>query len=130
MKAPIEIPKRSDLSGRRAALQAKLAELTGVFRDRSELAIENSPDMLDAIQMTVNRDLLVERMNMCARTLSDVRAALQKLDNGAYGICEDCDETIGPRRLDAIPWAQVCVKCQEDRDSRRGDEREDVLLAA
>jgi DnaK suppressor protein len=57
-------------------------------------------------------------MNISARILSDVRRALDNLENGDDATCEDCDEQISTRRLDAIPWAQVCMKCQEARDSR------------
>jgi len=116
MKAPIPIHKQ--LNNRRAALEAKLQELTGVFQNRSELTIENSPDILDTIQMATDRDVLAQRMNISARILSDVRRALDSLENGDDAICEDCDEPISPRRLNAIPWAQVCMKCQEARDSR------------
>jgi DnaK suppressor protein len=129
MKAPI--PIHNQLNNRRAALEAKLGELTGVFQDRSELAIENSADILDTIQMTTDRDVLAQRMNIRARILSDVRGALDNLKNGDYGICEDCDEPISPRRLDAIPWARVCVKCQEARDRRReANNCDDFLQAA
>lgn len=117
MKAPIPIHKH--LNHCRAALEAKLGELTGVFQGRSELAIENSADILDTIQMATDRDVLAQRMNINSRILSEVRGALDSLENGDYGICEDCDELISPRRLEAIPWARVCVKCQEARDSCR-----------
>ena len=117
MKAPI--PIHNHFAERRASLEAKLGELTGVFQDRSELAIENSADILDMIQMTTDRDVLAQRMNINSRILSDVRGALDNLENGDYGICEDCDEPISPRRLDVIPWARLCVKCQEARDNRR-----------
>ena len=116
---------------RRAALEKKLGELSGVFKDVSELAVEISPDVLDNVQMTTDREVCVERMNISAQMLSDVRAALESLDDGSYGMCEDCDEPIAPRRLDAIPWARACVRCQEARDRRRmGDERGLLDLAA
>jgi DnaK suppressor protein len=131
MRAPVAIFNHSNLKQRRAALEKKLGELTGVFQDVSELTVETSPDVLDTIQMTTDRDVCVERMNISAQILSDVRAALESLDNGGYGTCEDCDEPISPRRLDAVPWARVCVKCQEARESRRtGDERGSFDLAA
>ena len=113
MKAPTEIRTQ------RAALENKLAELTAGFQDRSGLAIENSADMLDTIRMATDRDVLVQSLNINAQMLSEVREALARLSNGEYGVCEDCDESIAPRRLQAIPWARVCVKCQEARD--RGD---------
>jgi DnaK suppressor protein len=38
---------------------------------------------------------------------------LQKLAGGTFGICEDCDEHIPPRRLMAVPEARLCARCQE-----------------
>ena len=45
--------------------------------------------------------------------LRQVNEALDRLDNGDYGVCQECDEQISPRRLQAVPWAAYCVTCQE-----------------
>jgi DnaK suppressor protein len=130
MKTSSEIRKQPNLNERRAVLEAKVRELTGVFQDRSGLTIENSADMLDTTCMATDRDLLVQRMNINARVLGEVRNALATLNMGEYGVCEDCDQPISPRRLDAIPWARVCVKCQERHDSRAADGEQSFSLAA
>ncbi len=124
MKTPTEIRTP------RAVLENKLAELTAGFQDRSGLTIENSADMLDIIRMATDRDVLVERMNISAQMLSDIREALARLDKGEYGVCEDCDEAISPRRLQAIPWARMCVKCQEARDRSHLNDGDAFSLAA
>src|SRR5450432_23941 len=120
----------TEIRARRTVLEAKLGELTAVFQDRSALTIENSADMLDIIRMATDREVSVQRMNISAQILSDVREALGRLDRGEYGICEDCEESISPRRLEAIPWARVCVKCQEARDRRHDDVDDIYSLAA
>ena len=130
MKSAVEIHKQPNLDERRAILEAKLGELTHVFQDRSGLAIENSADMIDTICMATDRDVLVQRMNMSTRILSEVRKAMATLDNGEYGVCEECEELIGLRRLDAIPWARVCVQCQEGRDRRAADTDDDGVAVA
>jgi DnaK suppressor protein len=124
MNAPTEIRNH------RAALEHKLAELTAGFQDRSGLAIENSADMLDTIRMATDRDVLVQSMNINAQMLSDVREALARFSKGEHGVCEDCDESISPRRLQAIPWARTCVKCQEARDRRDTQDGDEFSLAA
>ena len=124
MNAPTEIRNH------RAALERKLAELTAGFQDRSGLTIENSADMLDTILMATDRDVLVQSMNLNAQILSDVREALTRLGKGEYGVCEDCDEAISQRRLHAIPWARVCVRCQEARDRRNLNNGDEFSLAA
>ena len=119
----------TEINNHRAVLEAKLAELTHSFQDRSGLAVENSADMLDTIRMATDRDILVQQLNMNSQKITDVREALERLKTGAYGVCEDCDEQISPRRLHAIPWARVCVKCQELRD-RSTSLEDDFYLAA
>ena len=41
-----------------------------------------------------------------------LEAALRRIDKGTYGVCEDCDEKIPPRRLEAFLAARLCIKCQ------------------
>ena len=120
----------TEIRNQRAALEHKLAELTAGFQDRSGLAIENSADILDTIRMVTDRDVLVHSMNINARMLSEVREALERLGKGEYGMCEDCEESISPRRLQAIPWARTCVKCQEARDRRDLNDGDEFALAA
>ncbi len=51
--------------------------------------------------------------------LREVRAALGRIDSGSFGICLNCEEDIGARRLAAMPWAPLCIVCQEAVDNRR-----------
>lgn len=47
--------------------------------------------------------------------LARVRAALKALDDGSYGTCADCGKPIAPERLEAIPWASLCIDCARKR---------------
>ena len=44
---------------------------------------------------------------------AQIRAALQRLDGGGFGVCEGCGGAIAPRRLEALPWTTRCVGCAE-----------------
>lgn len=46
------------------------------------------------------------------QTLAEIDAALQRIEEGAYGTCEVCGEPIGAERLSAIPWARLCIDDQ------------------
>jgi DnaK suppressor protein len=61
------------------------------------------------------RDLAL-RSNL-ERMLSQVEQALDRLDNGAYGVCETCGEPIDPARLEALPQAAHCFDCQRRLES-------------
>ena len=49
-------------------------------------------------------------------TCRHVRAALERIAEGAYGTCLECDEEISHKRLHAMPWATLCIACQERAD--------------
>ena len=50
--------------------------------------------------------------------LSEIDNALAQLDSGTYGVCKDCAKPIPPRRLEALPFATMCVNCQSVADKR------------
>lgn len=51
--------------------------------------------------------------------LSQVQAARERLAAGTYGICIDCEQPIPPERLEALPYAALCVSCQSKREKSR-----------
>jgi DnaK suppressor protein len=71
---------------------------------------------MDQVQAAEARDLAIRSLDRSVRRLRQIEEALRRLDKGEYGICENCEEKIGPKRLRAIPWAQFCLKCQEIAD--------------
>ena len=52
------------------------------------------------------------------RQLEQVNAALQRMDEGAYGICLNCGRQIDPERLKALPFAEYCIDCAEQFSER------------
>ena len=60
-----------------------------------------------------------------AATLRRIDRALAKLVDAPedFGLCEECEEEIAPRRLALVPWATLCVACQAKRDPRLGGGR-------
>lgn len=97
-------------------LQVKLAELVKANR-RQELITERSNDPMDQIQSRIDLDMAVLALNTDFRTQKAVETAIALLETGEYGICQDCGEPINPKRLEAIPWTILCVRCQEARDA-------------
>jgi len=55
--------------------------------------------------------------------LSEVNAAIQRLDAGTYGTCVRCGGAVSPRRLDALPYASLCINCQEAAERGRPGQR-------
>ena len=105
-------------------LERKVAELTGVLRNRDGIAIEKSADQMDEIQYASERDLAIRNADRDSAMLRHVKAALARIHDGSFGTCLDCEAAISPKRLAAVPWAPRCIRCQDaaDRDAREGTE--------
>lgn len=76
------------------------------------VAIHGDGNFVDAAQQTT----VVETRSDDAARLADrfrrLARALERLHNGRYGICEECDAAIAPARLLAVPHAELCLTCQ------------------
>jgi DnaK suppressor protein len=102
-------------------LTARQAELIGLIRNREAVAIQTrAADALDQIQHMVERELALESLGRESSFLRETRAALTRIDSGAFGRCLDCEEEINPKRLAAVPWAARCIECQERADHEGG----------
>lgn len=104
------------LEERRKDLQDELASLTAVPRDPMA-AVSFGKRIGDGTTEAVERLNKVGTANSIAVTLADVDRALEKLRDGTYGICDSCGEPIGEERLEAIPWATLCISCARMRSS-------------
>ena len=57
--------------------------------------------------------IFLNRNSIDMKLLREIADGLHRIDQGAYGVCMECEEPISPKRLDAVPWARYCVTCQE-----------------
>lgn len=108
-----------ELSRFQAILEALVAELERGISQRDGIAIEQSPDQVDEIQRASERDLAICKIDRESKQLRNARAALRRIREGSFGVCEHCEEQIHPKRLAAVPWAALCFQCQEAVDCRR-----------
>jgi len=110
--------QKLDFSKFKALLESKQAELASGVRFRDEMAIQKTADLLEEVQLAADRELAIRTRDRESRLSREVRAALDWIGDGSYGVCLRCEDLISPRRLEAVPWASYCVRCQEaiDRD--------------
>jgi DnaK suppressor protein len=57
--------------------------------------------------------IFLNRNTIDIKLLREISGALVRIEEGTYGTCPECEEPISAKRLDALPWARFCVKCQE-----------------
>ena len=103
------------------ALESKADELRHSQISKDQIAIERNAEILDEIQRTSDREIAMAFMTRDWLTASLVSEALERIKTGEYGVCAECEEPINERRLNAIPWAKFCIRCQEIADEKTTD---------
>ena len=116
---------QTETGGFQQILERRAAELVQVLQRRDGIAIEKSPEQMDEIQYATQRELAIRNVDRESSLLRDVKDALERIHDGSFGTCTDCESAISPRRLAAVPWASRCIQCQEAADQNRqeGTER-------
>jgi DnaK suppressor protein len=112
----------------RPLLEEKAAELMKTLRGRELIAVERAPDAIDEWTQAADRELNALALHSVSSLLRQVRAALERMKQGTYGLCARCEEEISLKRLRAVPWAERCVRCQEQED--RSKSRNEISAAA
>jgi DnaK suppressor protein len=117
--------EKEAIKGIRARLEQERASLLG---DIETLSADNQTQQDDAgIGNHVADDateVFTRERNLALRSnaqdlLAQVDAALDRLDQGSYGICARCGNEIAAERLDALPYAIYCISCQSEVEHER-----------
>lgn len=87
---------------------------------REILEDKDPKDLADIAAEDIDRNTLEALEAQELRRLNKIDSALTRIKNGKYGICMSCSEKIPRERLEAIPYALLCIKCKssEERKSR------------
>jgi RNA polymerase-binding protein DksA len=119
-----------DLERIRAGLETERdrlrAAMNAVNHERSledetgDLSIGSDDHIADTATETFMRELDVGLEENAVRMLADIETALRRLDDGSYGTCVVCGKPIADERLQAVPWATLCI------DDKRAQERGSV----
>jgi DnaK suppressor protein len=105
-------------------LNAKRTELLQTLRREfgerlEEDALGSQDEKIEIGDRSVSalgQDVELERLAMKRRELRRIDEALERLDLGGYGLCEDCDAEIAEERLEVVPFATRCVDCERRRE--------------
>ena len=107
---------KTDHSIARETLESHLKAASSSHRFGDSIRIQQVADPLDMTQEAAQRDVAVQLLDRESALARRIRSAISRTDDGSYGICLDCEEEIAPKRLKAIPWAELCIRCQEKAD--------------
>jgi DnaK suppressor protein len=100
------------LDEQQRSLRREMDEL-GADPDADEVAFDADPGFSDRSHSTEERGRVIATARALRANLRDVERALAKIDEGTYGRCDRCGKPIGDERLDAIPWALLCIDCKK-----------------
>jgi DnaK suppressor protein len=122
--------KQGDMNRYKALLIAKRQEMLGSSRQREDIWIVESSDVIETVQLANAREFAISILERESKNLMQVNAALERIDHGEFGICLECEEPIPTKRLAVVPWAAYCLQCQELHDTRESTDAYEPLLAA
>lgn len=106
--------------------RAKLAsEIKSIAHEASKSPREASGDlsaytvhMADMAADTYERELSMNIVSSEQELLYQIDDALKRLDDGSYGICQQCNQPIAMSRLKAVPYASMCIQCQRAKEQK------------
>ena len=111
----------STLARHRRTLEAKAEEMRrGLSAERAAEFVHRPDEPLDFgdwCQKSHDQWFFVNQNRREVELLREVEAAIRRLDQGRYGKCTRCGEAIAPARLEALPWASQCLRCQQKSSS-------------
>lgn len=96
---------------RRDALRSALAGDLSLLK---ELRSESPGDVIDAALDSTQDEISSQLAEVESRELASIENALQRMQIGHYGVCEICNSKIPMARLNALPYATMCIACQRD----------------
>jgi DnaK suppressor protein len=101
---------REALLSRREGLVGQVQAAEAYSRERDAEATQDPADMA---ANAYTKELLMSMSTNDRQLLDSIDSALSRIEEGEYGYCDNCGEPIHEKRLEAVPWAQHCVDCQE-----------------
>lgn len=93
-----------------------LKQLNAEVKEGKEAALDEGMDTYDLASEERTREINLILSDRDREKLQAVEEALERIEDGSYGICESCEEEIAPERLEALPFTRLCVSCQSEME--------------
>ena len=114
------------LVGKRQEIIREIEESLGQsLTEDQQRRLESARDVGDQALMDLERELGISLMEMRNRRRQSIDEALTRLHEGTYGVCAECGVEISEKRLQAVPFAKLCVECQSRAELLEKIEREE-----
>lgn len=121
-----QMDEKKILKFRQRLLEEYQKLIRSINRNRmaeEEIKLENTEDEGDLATISHNKELLYNLHESDFQRLKSIQEALKRMDRGEYGECVRCGEDINEKRLLAVPWATLCIQCQEEAERESSSPR-------
>jgi DnaK suppressor protein len=88
------------------------------LKNELSLSPDDLPDETDLAASEINQNLIFKLRDRERQLLSKIDAALARMEEGVFGICQECEEPIEPRRLEVRPVSTLCIACKEKQEHK------------
>ncbi|RLB11362.1 MAG: TraR/DksA family transcriptional regulator [Deltaproteobacteria bacterium] len=112
-KEELEQVKKRLLERKKKLLNEIADILEKEAKEEYQELIETIREEGDIASAELQESTILALAEMRAKEVEQIDAAIERIDNGEYGICIDCGDWITPARLEALPYALRCKECQE-----------------
>ena len=102
----------------KAAIDNLHEENPGSIRDETGEDAVYDNHLADTATVTYDRELGYTLEENSEHVLAEIDSALKRLDDGTFGVCTNCEQPIAVERLEARPWATLCIDCKRQREGR------------
>jgi DnaK suppressor protein len=117
--------KKTELKRFKKILEEKRAALVASAQSMSlESMMLDTNDLPDEMDLASSEGLQSFQFRLRGREktfLEKIDRALQKIEGGEFGVCEECNEEISVKRLEARPETTLCIRCKEDQERQEKD---------
>lgn len=103
-------------------------EISKYIKGEDRQAVESALDDGDWSVIDLNEDMKIKKLSSYRQSLIKVDDSIRKMDEGTYGVCEDCGETISSERLRILPFAIRCRDCQEIQEEIEAADRGEGMV--
>jgi DnaK suppressor protein len=112
--------KKKDIEYFRELLTNRLEELLSQADDTvSGMTVpkENFPDPTDRAALEADRNFMLRIRDRESKLIKKIKKALERIENGTFGVCETCGEDISVKRLKARPVTSQCIECKSKEEA-------------
>ncbi len=99
--------------------EAIIQKLSGFINESKEMQSNVAQDLVDKAETSYTKEFLLSLSDAERSQLLMIDDALRRLARDDFGTCQQCGQEIGRKRLAAIPWASLCIDCQEKNEEEQ-----------